>query len=631
MSYRLINALDRKMKLHRKPNTAVFFLFLLPLLVGCSTTPVVPDEQSSAIESTSESINELIAAARSRSGLQAAPFSIRAMEEMLVADLVARAAAEASLLNRPDNLSAVLQLRYALVRGEIALRQQQPEIALRWLTGSLVDQLQDLPEYTNAYYLLLGNAYLDLQQFSEAAVAYMALGTATQEPEPGELNVHDGIWNALSKLDDDELNQMASNADSYELRGWIELARVLRVDQFSIKSQLDSIAQWRRIWSRHSAATLLPQALLDLEQVWEQRPKHIALILPLQLAAGSAIQEGFLSAYYQALSISRDVPRISVYDSSGLSAVYAVYDDAIASGADLVIGPLDKELVNQLRRLPELSVPTLALNYADEVQPDAGRLYQFGLAPEDEIEQAVQLAWQAGHRNAAIVTPATDDYIRHQTTFSEKWSALGGDLVSQATFSGDSDYADVIKRLMAIDSSEARADRLLDLLPRSNMEFIPRRRDDIDFIFLIANPRQGRQIKPTLAFYFAENVPVYAMPSIYDGVENPSANRDLDGIVFTDAPWILNSTDPLKIDMSSNLRPAQGAVQRFRAMGIDSFRLYPRLQQLANRQIPSMAGTTGILTMAEDQIIHRDLGVAKFVEGLATLVETRVAEPDNSL
>jgi outer membrane PBP1 activator LpoA protein len=149
------------------------------------------------------------------------------------------------------------------------------------------------------------------------------------------------------------------------------------------------------------------------------------------------------------------------------------------------------------------------------------------------------------------------------------------------------------------------------------MEFTPRRREDIDFIFLIANPRKGRQIKPTLAFNFAEDIPVYALPSIYDGAVNQSENRDLDGIVFTDAPWLLDSADPLKSEVSENLRQTLGPLQRLRAMGIDSFRLYPRLQQMANQQIPNLRGTTGTLTMMENQRIQRKLEVARFVDGLA--------------
>ena len=251
------------------------------------------------------------------------------------------------------------------------------------------------------------------------------------------------------------------------------------------------------------------------------------------------------------------------------------------------------------------------------------------MAPEDEILQIVNLAWQSGHRNAAVIMPNTPDYSRLQNFFIESWQDRGGQVVSSTNFFGGSDYAGVIKRLMAIDSSEARAERLLDLLPRRNMEFSPRRRSDIDYIFLVANPRQGRQIKPTLAFYFAGNIPVFSMPSIYNGRDNQQEDRDLDGIVFTDAPWILNSDGELKEEINSNLRQAQGPLQRLRAMGIDSFMLYPRLIQLTKRQIGSLRGTTGILTMSENQRIHRNLQPARFEDGLAVPFNPQLSEASN--
>jgi outer membrane PBP1 activator LpoA protein len=452
--------------------------------------------------------------------------------------------------------------------------------------------------------------------------AYLRLGNANENNPKANFSVHNEIWDAINSFSSIQLNNFANTADSYQSRGWVELARVVTSEAYSIRSQLDAITQWQRIWSQHPAAQQLPLQLEKLAQTWEQRPKHIALILPLQDSAGRAIQEGFLSAYYAALDVSRDVPKISVFDSSNQTTIYRIYDAAVASGADLIIGPLYKQLVNQLQQLDELPVPTLALNYADESNSSSPNLTQFGLAPEDEIEQAVDLAWQAGHRNAAIIIPQSNDYQRLQQAFANSWAGRGGNLVSQSKFSGNNDYADVIKRLMAIDSSELRRDRIVQLLPRTSVEFTPRRRGDIDFIFLIANPREGRQIKPTLAFYFAGDIPVYALPSIYDGLDNQSANQDLNGIVFTDAPWILANYDPLKSNTASSLRPAQGPVQRFRAMGIDGFRLYSRLQQFHEEDITSLRGATGILSMDNNGRIHRRLEVARFVDGKATLQES---------
>ena len=597
-------------------------MLVLVLLAGfgCSTGQQTTIESGAGIQSTAESIDELLRLAQSRSGFEASALSIQAMELMLDDGQATRAGLIAAQIPEPGSLPGSYQFRYALVRAEIALHGQQSEAALRWLTGDLIDNLENPAQRVDDYYFLLAGAYHANEKFAEAINAYLQISTSGDQAGDGGLV--NSIWDTLIRLDEESVSAYASSANSYESRGWIELAEVVRSNQSSIKRQLDAIKQWQRVWIRHSASTRLPQELHDLQRVWDERPRHIALILPLQEIAGQAIQEGFFSAYYQALAISREVPRISIYDSSDVRTIFPIYDEAVASGADLIIGPLSKELVNQLQQLPELPVPTLALNYADDTQLRQSVLYQFGLAPEDEIAQAIDLAWDAGHRNAAVITPRSESYMRLQSIFSELWSARGGNLVSQASFGGDGDYVDVIKRLMAIDSSEARRDRLLDLLPRDTLEFTPRRRSDLDFIFLIANPRQGRQLKPTLAFYFAEKLPVYSMPSIYDGQENASENRDLDGIIFTVSPWVLDSSNPLKSEMSASLRQAQGALQRFRAMGIDCFRLYLRLGQLADRQIESFQGATGVLRLSPNRQIRRTLDVARFVNGIATEIES---------
>jgi outer membrane PBP1 activator LpoA protein len=587
-------------------------------LAGCASDPAPVQVISQVAAPEPTSIEGLLASAQTLPSPAAEVALVTAIELMLQTEQSEQAPAAIARINQAERLPSRLQYRIALIQADIALRQNQPQAAMDWLTSNLINtDVKDSLLNTRLIHLQ-ANALRETNQAKAAFETFMVLPTAVDTSNlPG---LHDDIWASLQQLDQSELNDMAGSADSYNSLGWIELAKVIDEEQHSIKAQLDAIARWRRVWARHPTALALPGSLLELQLIWDQRPKHIVLLLPLQNQAGNAIQEGFFSAYYQALSVSREVPRITIIDSSNSANVNPLYDNAVALGPDLIIGPLDKELVNQLQQRPDLPVPTLALNYADSTKYTPVNLYQFGLAPEDEIIQAASMAWQAGHRNAAIVTPRSNDDQRLQSIFSNEWERLGGTLVSTAAFSGDSDYSDVIKQLMAIDSSEARASRLMGLLPRSTVEFIPRRRNDIDFIFLIANPLQGRQLKPTLAFHFAGDIPVYAMPSIYGGFPNQSENRDLNGIIFTDAPWILDETDPVKVDIANNLRFSQGPLQRLRAMGMDSFRIYPRLQQLANGKLNALQGTTGSLSMS-DQRIQRVLQAARFVDGLATAIE----------
>ncbi|MEX2469832.1 MAG: penicillin-binding protein activator [Pseudohongiellaceae bacterium] len=600
---------------------------LLLLLAACASAP--PERQASepALQSTASSVEELLQQADAAAGDEATRLTLSAINALLDGGRLRQAQQLASALDPEAINDTQLRLDVVLAQARTALELQMNEAAMSALQAAPEFSAQRYPVRARQFYELLGQAEMNAGNLIAAVrtlVQGASIATADERQE-----IHDSVWMTLEQLDNDDLSVFANSANSYELRGWIELARIYRMDQFSIPSQLAAVAQWRQTWTQHAGAETPPTAIQALELAWQTRPRHVALILPLQQPAGIAIQEGFLSAYFRSLELSREVPRLSVFDSSGATSVFSIYDEAVSAGADLIIGPLNKPLVVQLHQQRSLPVPTLALNYADVPEPGPDNLYQYALAPEDEIEQTAVLAWQRGHRNAAVITPGTEDYLRLQETFARSWTGRGGRLVSRTSYDGNPDYADVIKRLLAIDSSEARAERLLELLPRSNMSFTPRRRGDIDFIFLIANPRQGRQIKPTLAFYFAEDLPVFSLPSINDGLVNPAENLDLDGIVFTDAPWLLEPDGELKEQVDASLRQAQGSLQRLRAMGVDSFMLYARLGQFKRGEISAIAGATGHLTMSGNQQIHRQLRVARFENGLAQPLANPAATGDD--
>lgn len=612
-----------KQRKHLYPRQASGFLRLLPILTlttvlgACSSNPVSVDPPTAAQQSTSQEIDDLLAAAETLSGLAAIEARIMAIELLVEQNATARAA---QLIQSSSSLSALppaLASRFTLARAQIALKEGNPEAAV-----SILSEVPDRQTQPADYHLLLGDTLLSLGRPIDAFRRYTE-NTSNLAASNSSARLHDAAWGALQKIDRSELSNLASAANSYSNRGWLELARAVSGQEISVQGQLNAIEQWQRVWSNHEAARLLPSQLTRLRQQWELRPRQIALILPLKQQAGKAIEEGFLSAYYHSLELGLDAPKITFYDSSELTNIYPIYDEAVNAGADLIIGPLNKSLVQQLHRLPNLPVPTLALNYIDEETSAPAGFFQFGLAPENEIEQAVKLAANSGYKNAAVIMPDGSDYSRLNKLFEDEWTSTGGAVVSRSTFNGDSNYGELIRQAMAIDASEARAAQIKSLLPRNKIEFVPRRRQDIDFIYLIANPRQGRQIRPTLAFYFAESLPVIAYPSIYDGSKNADGNRDLNGIILLDSPWLLEASDPVKQIVDENLRATAGPLQRLRALGVDSYRLHDRLTQFTDAEISTLGGTTGVLTMNDNREVRRQLLAARFVDGLPELL------PDN--
>mgnify|MGYP002065451744 CR=1 FL=1 len=115
------------------------------------------------------------------------------------------------------------------------------------------------------------------------------------------------------------------------------------------------------------------------------RPRQIAVLLPeggrFQWVA-AALRAGILAAYFEQPSAERPILRF--YDSADPNQVWPLFQQAVADGAEMVLGPLDKDAVTRLLQGEDPVIPILAPNQADHQGPVLPNLFQFGLAPEDE-------------------------------------------------------------------------------------------------------------------------------------------------------------------------------------------------------------------------------------------------------
>lgn len=343
--------------------------------------------------------------------------------------------------------------------------------------------------------------------------------------------------------------------------------------------------------------------------------KQVALLLPLsgKLAAfGAAVRDGFMASWYEARERGANPPVIRLYDTSATPDFNQLYQQAVADGAAVVIGPLEKPQVAQLYQ-QNLPVPTLALNRADiEQSAPTANLYQFSLAPEDEATQIADIAFQENHRHAMVIAPEEEWRGREMQVFTQRWQQRGGEITTSVRYYDAQSLSQSIRAALNIPQSEARAKELEGIINR-NVEFTPQRRRDVDMVFMLAKPQQARSIKPTLAYYYAGDVPVYTLSRIYNGAPNPSLDRDMDSVKFTEMPWILENS-PLKQRILAD-QPQSGNFLRLYAMGIDSFRLYPHLRQMEVNTGSHIPGQTGNLTLNPQRVIQRQLLLAQMRDG----------------
>jgi hypothetical protein len=260
-------------------------------------------------------------------------------------------------------------------------------------------------------------------------------------------------------------------------------------------------------------------------------------------------------------------------------------------------------------------VPILALNFLPNNDLAPPGLYQFALAPEDEAVAAAQRAMTDGNENAVALVPNNEWGQRVLTSFSTELESLGGTLLDYRVYQpSNQDFSIEIKELMALSQSVNRYRMLLANIG-GLLQFNPRRRQDVDFIFLAANATAGRMIKSQLKFHNSGDLPVYSTSFIYsmDG----RSNADLSGLMFTDTPWIISphawiATLP---DLYNEYWPAEQRLGRLHAMGYEAYHLVIKL--FSSRTIPmdEMDGATGRLYLDSDGRVHRRLTWAQFQRG----------------
>lgn len=306
----------------------------------------------------------------------------------------------------------------------------------------------------------------------------------------------------------------------------------------------------------------------------------IAVLLPEKGALGKVgdeIYQGIQTAQakYGANTLTK---RYNVNQSNALQQ----YQQAITDGADIVVGPLDKGSLATLMTQPQLlRAPILSLNYLTGSSNVPPTLYQFGLSPEDEARQIAEFAINRQQRNGIIMAPDSTWGKRLANAFAQAYQQRGGTILN-TEFYPPSAPTTYLKRVQALLSKAAG----------TNMAF------------LAAAPTQARLLRPLLKDQ-AGLLPVYATSHIFSGRKASADDTDLDGIIYTEIPWVLNNQS------GESLEELQ--YPRLYALGMDAVMIAKSLPQLTQNQ--TLPGQTGRISMNPQHRIQRQLEFATFING----------------
>ena len=497
-----------------------------------------------------------------------------------------------------------------LLLAKIDLIHEQPRVAIAKLAG--VYDIKNLPIYYQLqFHEMLAYAYQSIGNSSESVVERIKLENLLPD-EGSKANNRRALWLSLTTLPTAELDTMALEApDGSILKGWMRLALISRKQYDNPQTMLSHIEQWQALYPDHPANHILPSPLDSVSNRLYPSPRHIALLLPLTgplAGPGGAIKDGFMAAYDA--SSTHEYVKLHVYDTNA-GNVSALYQQALTDGADYVVGPLSKADVTQVAAMDH-PVPTLLLNDLEGRTKD--NAWQFGLSPDNEARQVAANARKRGLTHALVIAPTGTWGSDVVNAFTNQWQASGGQVVDTMHYGPHDDMNTSIRNFLHVSDSEARGKHIQQVLGH-NIVSAPGRRQDVDMIFLLAYPSKARQIMPMLKYYYAGDVPVYATSSVYTGSANSMKDRDLDGIIFCDMPWVFNH------QMGSRNWPEQfNSYNRLYALGMDSFALSSQLNQLILFPALGVSDKSGVLYLSANQQIARILAFGQFRQGLAQMM-----------
>lgn len=316
---------------------------------------------------------------------------------------------------------------------------------------------------------------------------------------------------------------------------------------------------------------------------------HIALLLPLKSPIFGPVAEAVRQGFLAAASVQTGGLPLRIYDSLDENQdIISLYRQAIANGARAVVGPLTRNGVNTLATQHNIPVPTLCLNVADN--PDGQQLYFFGMEVEAEARQVARLARQQGLHQAIIITTPAQLSKRLQFAFEETWHHSGGTLLREIEFNGDfNELSSIVEEPGTV-------------------------------VFLAADAEKARLIRP----YLPNKLPIYATSQTFIGNDKTLTNYDLNNIRFVDMPWLLQPDHAAVMTYPHAFPPLSADLERFYAMGIDSFRLIQlMLFQRVNSALP-LDGVTGQIILSGHTF--KRLGIpAVLNQGQAQLSNTSAA------
>ena len=525
---------------------------------------------------------------------------------------------------------AGFQQRRDILQAKDILFTGNPEQALKTLPDP--DTMESSLHRARVYEVR-AQAFRQLDNPDEELAARIALEQQINRKGIAEAN-HQQIWQLLTTQPQTRLSEMTTHVRGEIYQGWIELALANATGGLDGQQRDGSLQQWRSRYPNHPAnatmiRTLFAQSSFDGLDLSSGPIRQVGVLLPLTApgigAAAEAIRDGIILAYQNETDRS-NLPTVRFYDiGDNVNYVRTAFQNALNDGADAIVGPLRKESVTSIVTQRSLPVPVLTLNQVEVPGgSQAENVIQFGLAPEDEARSAARRALALDYNNAIILQTDDSRGDREARAFTELMLLNGGEVLHTAVLPADEyDYSKQLKDALLITQSDQRFRKLSSTID-AKLFFEPGIRGDVDMVFLAINNDQAKSVRPQLAFFHAGELPKFGTSRVAAIDNDIKANRDLNTIHYTDAPWVLDGDvrrSALYQQIADNFPDTIDVFGKLYALGIDAWLIVNSLEQLTSNPSTRLPGFTGQLSLAPDGRIERELLWARYDDGKSVRVK----------
>ncbi len=590
---------------------------LTAVLAACESTPYSgPQQQPSTPGSNNGNSDTLVALAQSASGDEAPTLWLSAARALYDDGRTTEALSALENIAQ-TKLTPTQTFDYGALSTELALAQFNRPKARAYFD----DLLPLTPEQDLRFTELAKNfqsTKIDTTAEVRALIASPPPRSRSQLQQRS-----DQIWSLISQTSAGTVKQQAATTSGIE-RGWWQLKEQM-LDAFTISEATGRLTRWQSTNSQHPANQPLPSQLNAL-QTSRAEFKHVALLIPQSgplAAAGKAVRDGFVAAHLHAqqspgssrLTAAQNAGRqITVLDTASAS-LPNLLAQAESLGADLLVGPLDKNRVAQLNAQPS-RIPTLLLNYLPDSTAAQNNIVQFGLAVEDEARAIARRIQAEGLERVVVLhnekewsKRARDGLIKEFANAAlTPESSINFAPTSQVVGVGSTpdvkQVTSVVGSTLLVDASSARH-RRFERVIGADLEFVPRARQDVDAIVAFLDGPEARALRPALRFHFSSSVPVYTSSQALRRVSTRDL-RDLRGFNVSEIPWKLYPS-PIKESVEASFGVTQGGLVPLYALGVDAYRLADRLDLLINTPHQRLLGGTGELSVEYGGRVRRDL------------------------